>query len=213
MGSFYKTREDAEFRLVGTIVGLDGSPVLVDRVREKTNGKTGITDLIVFYREFPFNGAARQTLLTNPGFNSFRPVKLGFCNYFDSGVLECCYCERTPVRRSKQGLCRENFRASNFSGIRFNFEQLMTSDGFNEMIRGEYPTYDEVIDRLVPGSAIAVSRCFALSKGGNGVVTLYYKNDQVGFVFRGQLYLNADDHYLLESILEEPNLPNNVEIM
>lgn len=214
MGTFYKTREDAEFRLHGTIVGYNGSPVLVNRVRTRTHKKTGEEIIVLAVAGHPFGGTSREIRLDDPGFDKFRPVKLGFLNFFERNITSCSWAERAPVRRSKQGLAGESFRCSTLlESMRLELGTVQSSEGFLEMIEGRYPSYDEAIDRLVPNSAIAVSRQFAVSMGSNGMISLHYGRENVGVVFRGQLYLRSDQQYLLESIIEEPNLPSNVEIM
>ena len=167
----YKTAADAEFRLNGTIVSYDGRPVLVRQARDGENGPE------LQYRAV---GASRNTWapMNDPLFNRFKPIPLGFVNYYENGGQECSH-----------------------------------SASFIEMVAGEYPTFDEALERLIPASSIAVSREFALRMTSIGSVILYYKRTQVGSVFRGQLYLSPGSQYLLESIIEEPNLPSNVEIL
>jgi hypothetical protein len=205
----YTTREDVSRRLADTIVALNNEPVHIYDV-----GGRGPNALTVRYRMFPFDGSeVGESRVDNPEFNKFKPIPLGFINAFELGS-QTYFAQRIPMRQSRQGLSSQSFTATALDGSnRLGLDHLRISEGFREMVAGVYPTFDEAVTMLIPGSSIAVSREFALAKSNGGYVTLYYKKEEVGFVFRDQLYLQADKQFLLEMIIENPNLPNNVEIM
>ena len=204
----YKTKEDVDFRLANTIVSYAGEPVLV-RQGTTREGLPGVS-----FKEHPFTGPTATKSVDDPLFNDFKPVPLGFLNYFRKGINDCAYAERLPLRRSKQGLSSESFRCSTLANeFRHDWEDVTRSDGFREMVVGMYPTFDEVLALLVPSSSIAVSREFAIRMDEGGVVNLFFKREKIGTVFRGALYVSSEYQYMIEAILDEPNLPNNVEVM
>lgn len=157
----------------------------------------------------------RYESLDDERFNRFQSVKLGFINYFERGSgLNVSFAERLPVRRQKQGLCDENFNCSTLGGgIRQPFAAVYTSPAFDEMCRGVYPTWDDALEALVPGSSVGVDRHFAVRRSESGGTALFNNREEVGIIFRGQLYLNAERQYLTETIIDNPNLPNSVEIL
>lgn len=212
----YDSADEANNRLAGTIVSYDGEPVYI---RDAQNHADGCIRLSMI--PHPFNGSATRKRIDSPAFNKFRPIPLGFCNFFTpGGNRHVTWCERTSPRSRRQGLCSDNVRMITLSpggsggmrGIRLE-GAFSGSDAFREMVTGQYPSFDLVLRTLVPDSSIAVSREFALRRGKMNLVTLHHKLEEVGVVFRGQLFLSNDHQFLMETIVEERNLPNRVEIL
>lgn len=205
----YDSVDEANNRLAGTVVTYEGRPVLVNNARHHPDGVFRLDML-----EHPFNGASTRKRIDSPAFNRFRTPPIGFCNYFDSGSRHALYCQRTSPRSRRQGLANENFSGTYLvTGTRERFDRLMPSDAFREMIEGVYPTAARAMEMLVPDSSIAVSREFALVKSEVGFATLMHKLEAVGIFFRDSLYLSQKSQFLQETILEDPNLPNRVEIL
>lgn len=206
----YDTIEQAEMRLAGTIVGYDGVPVTVDTITGRAPNFT------ITFRPFPYKrGSERTAPLDDPAWNRFRTLPLGFINFFrKGGGFDCSFAERTSGRQNKQGLADGNFSCSTLiGGQRWTLNTVANTEAFREMVAGEYPTFDTVVAMLSPASSIAVSREFALRMDEGGLITLFYKRTPVGLVFRSQLFLKPDYQYLLEMVIEEPNLPAMVEVL
>lgn len=206
----YATREEARNRLVGTIVAYDGRPVKVIDVGGRDGGVLSLSVLV-----WPFDG--REPALTLPIndalFGNFVTPRLGFANFFERGNAHAIWCHRTPARRMQQGLVNGNFvgTAIGIRQQRFNLEHIQSSDGFREMIAGEYPVFETAVDMLVPDSSIAVDRNFALMQSPEGYVTIYHRRDPLGLVMRGVIYLREDRQYARELLLESDRVPNDIQ--
>jgi hypothetical protein len=204
----YDSLDEAVNRLVNTMVTYDGAPVYVTHVER--HGK----DFQLSLSRFPYDGRDQfNALASDPLFKGFQSPPLGYCNFFYRRA-DTTWCERIPSRQRRQGLSGDTCNAvSLVSGLRIPWNELYISDGFNEMVRGEYPSFDEAFQRLIPSSSIAVARDFAVRMSEGGYTFLYYKRDEVGMFVRDNLYLRSDRQYLSEMIIEHNNLPNRVEVM
>lgn len=208
----YATADEARFRLEGTVVLYEGHPYYVLSAEDHEDGTPRIS--ITPHREGFRGGAAVRKKVNSPLFRRFVTPELGYTNFFSEGSTNASWAERLPVRRSRQGLCAENVSVTDpITGYRHNWNSFSRSAAFLEMIENRYPSFDEAMGRLVPGSSIAVSRNFALAADEGGITTLVYKKGRVGLVFRGGIYVHPSKQFLLETITEEPNLPNVVEVM
>ena len=205
----YDSVEEANNRLGATVVTYEGRPVYVQEVIPHDDGV-----MRVKFREFPFSGDLIRKKINSPAFKRFETIPLGFMNLFAAGRRHAVFCERTPNRQRRQGLSGDTFSSSSLIGERgVGFSDAITTDAFREMVLGEYPPYDEVLSRLVPNSSIAVDREFAVLRTPEGYTNVYHKRDNIGVVIRGNLYLRPDRRFMVESIQENPNLPNRVEVM
>ena len=206
----YDTAAEAERRLMGTIVGFDGRPVQVDHVRTRDGG------VEIGVKEFPFRDRDELTFYPQDDkrFKRFSTVPLGFINFFSrQGGNNAAFAERQPVRRTKQGLSSESFLCTTLTGWRYSWAEVFQSDAFNEMVQGIYPTLDEAHEHLIPGSAIGISRTFAVKMTESGYRVLYHKREEIGLFVRGTLNLRPDRQYLMETIIEAPYLPDTVELL
>ena len=226
----YENLEEAQFRLSGSVVGYDGYPAYIHDVRAHSDGifRLTITRLPlngeghagaedIGDEDLPASKAVRKRI-DSPKFNRFRPIQLGMMNLFDATgqitgriMRHASYAVRIPVRRGSQGLKNESFDCRMlFGGQRTQLNHAMKSEAFSEMSRNVYPTFDEAMDRLAPDSSIAVTREFAVAMGADQIVSLYHKNTVSGLVHRGTILLLPSHTFLRESIIENPNLPNNI---
>lgn len=206
----YGTRDEAERRLHNTIVGFDGLPVHVVDVQGGRNIRVG-------FRVHPYGESSDVVYeeLDDPRFNRFETLPLGFVNYFDRSTgLNTAYAERLPVRRQKQGISNENLNtATLIGGIRLDYTRVTRSDAFVEMVTGVYPTMTDALEHMIPGSSVAVSREYAIHQSESGMLSLYWRREQVGIIFKGEIYVQPGRQYLTESIIECPNLPDRVEVL
>lgn len=207
----YDSVDEAQRRLVGTVVTYDGQPVQINDVRSHPDGI-----LRVSFQPWPFDGRDPDVRkkINSPLFKRFVTPPLGFCNYFSGRSANCFWTERVSARTQRQGLSSDTFNASALqSGDRVSYGALISSDAFREMVTGEFPSYADALARLVPNSSIAVDRNFALAKTPGSYVFLYHRKEEIGIVLRDSLYLRNDRQHMLESISENPVLPDRVEVM
>ena len=194
----YTTRDEASNRLLRTIVTYDGEPHKVVDI----GGRDGAVTLTI--APWPFAARDyRDVAVTDPLLNGFRPMALGFMNYFRRGIPHASWCFRSPARRMQQGLNDANFRANTLvTQQRITLEHCQDSDAFREMILGTYPTVDEVNEMLLPNSTIAVDRKYAISMGVEGYKTVYYGNEPMGLLINGTFLLREDRQYAREQLME-----------
>lgn len=221
--NFYDSQEEARFRLANTVVEYDGEAVYVSSVENHDDGVLRVKIVnMPLDAAVAGGGKAQRKLINSPKFRRFQTVKMGWCNHFENGMTQASFVERTPVRRSKQGLSAEAYAASlphpNRDGGRglmrssLSFNQAIHSVAFCEMVRGEYPTYEDTIKMLVNNSSIAVSHDFLIQRSGEGLLRLWYKKDIVGTIVRGQIFLFENFGYLRETIMADKQMPNDVEV-
>ena len=207
----YDSVDEAQRRLMGTIVTYDGQPVQITDVSAHPDGV-----MRVHFMAWPFDGrdGTVRKKINSSLFKRFVTPPLGFCNYFSPRSANCFWTERVSARTQRQGLYSDTFNCAALqSGDRANYATIVASDGFREMVTGEYPTYADALARLVPNSSIAVDRNFAVAKSAGSYVFLYHRREEVGIVLRDSLYLRNDRQHMLESIVENPVLPDRVEVM
>jgi len=166
-----------------------------------------------------------RKMMNSPLFNRFRPFPLGMINV-DGDVY---YVARQPQRHREQGLTRKmmtveklglNAPAKSDGAIRsgggYSFEPSSTPVA--ACIRNDYPSPDEVLDRLnsktVSNSGVAFHRDFALLSHELGVLFLAYRNTVVGVLPSNSfetLFIGKQHEYALEAI-QELNLFSTIEI-
>ena len=206
----YETRDEAQNRLLNTVVSYDGFPHRVINV----GGRVGAITLAIV--PWPFDGSTglREVRVSDPLFKNFRTPPLGFVNYFEQrDQTHVSWVERVPARRMHQGLNDGNTHITSLGirAIRTPMTQVQSSEAFKEMIVGEYPTFEEVVDLLVPESSIAFDREYALFMSNEGYVTIYHKRDPLGLVMNGVIHLRADRFYAREALVEHERIPNDIQ--
>ena len=195
--NFYDNLEEVNLRLKGTIVNYDGEPCYIQKAADDyPDGKIRlfISMLPLFLRPFDVDqferdeqvvGSTIRKRIDSRKFDNFRPVKLGYCNFFRDGVAKhCSYLSRVPVRRSKQGLSPEALHAAFYSrdGAPADFSNLIKNRSFYETIKGIYPSFEEILPVLVPNSSVAFSREFCLYKDYSGIVYIHRVNERIAIV-------------------------------
>lgn len=194
----YTTRDEAVNRLLRTIITYEGNPYRVIDVR----GRDGAVVLAI--EAWPFDGMnVREVSVSDAALNGFRPMALGFMNYFRRGIPHASWCYRSPARRMQQGLNDANFRANTLiTQQRVALEHCQSSDAFREMIVGAYPSVDEANEMIVPNSTIAVASKYAISMGVEGYKTVYYGTEPMGLLIGGAFLLREDRQYAREQLME-----------
>lgn len=166
----------------------------------------------------PDSGFIRK-LASSKHFNKFRPFPLGNVNYEGSVV----YCERSPTRNMHQGMLNDAVLATTVTSApsrtkkrgllrksemeigNFNINTL--SPEFADMLRGNYPSFQEVIDNLrnpkIANSGCAFNRDWSILRGPIDTLCLCYKHEGVGIIDDdNSLVLGSNFNYLYESVTE-----------
>lgn len=164
------------------------------------------TEMDKYLKRNPNSGFVRKAI-NSRHFGKFAPFPLG-CINGDSG--EVFYAERSPMRNSAQGLLSnapvidkvtmyDEFYESSYS---------VYSDQFLMMLKGEYPSYQEVVEKLrdpeVINKGAAFSREWSVLRGPIGMLMLCNKGCAVGVigVNNDTVTLDPEKEYLKESIEE-----------
>lgn len=166
------------------------------------------------------NGHILRKSMDSSYFNKFRPFPLGMIN----GQIPV-YVERHPTRRSEQGLTANaldetvlKLSSSGGGGRRSGYVNI-SSTHFAEMVRGNYPTAQEVLDNLLDTKVVeyaaGFNRLFALIRGPVETIFLCYKGEVVGklpFNNFETVQLRRECRHLVE-VTQELNLFGHVGII
>lgn len=177
-GDKYETLEEINFRLANTVVMYDGQPVYITRVSvPEADDRKEIAR--VFFVELPYGGqrlvdkfgdpipgakagkGETRKYLSSKNFD-LAPFKMGYFN--NNG--EATFVSRNPVRQNRQGLSKETTTLTDVRGRRsenMNYNKMIESQGFADMVAGKFPGFAEVGDMLgdKDNGSVAVSRQFA----------------------------------------------------
>lgn len=213
---FFADAEQAVLRLTGAVILFEGEPYYVNNI---ANQRTGIPVASMWKLPFNLNNPPAgfvEKPLNDAGFGKFQPINPGMINFFEGCPFtgrvssHASFLDRVPVRRTKQGLARENTQIKN-PRDEMDFRGLLSSESFCDMVKDEYPDYSEAISSLVMDSSIAVTKKYSIGVTSKGAPTVMKETKPVG-LFRGdnEIFLYPKFMYLREEIVEQPNLPNNV---
>jgi hypothetical protein len=162
----YDSLEDAQRRLLGTVVMYDGDPVFIDNIRGLSRDQ--IADITVL----PYNAIRKEVKLLVKNFQVLDLPPLGYINYGNFSH----YLTRVPVRQIRQGLCAQNVMISqNPDGKNPTFDQMMRHQSMVDMFKNRYPHFDECWERLLKADEpfkIAFGKKFAVSIDDMESVTL-----------------------------------------
>jgi hypothetical protein len=222
-GDKYETAEEVKFRLEGTVVLYDGKPVVVTRVRiPEDEDRKEIAR--VFFKPLPYGKNPKRVInddgevvavgevrkyLSSKKFD-LAPFKMGYFNH--NG--EATFASRIPNRQNKQGLSQATCAFINIRGKQsqtMNFNTMLTSQGFVDMVEGKFPSFAEIGDMIgdKENASVAVSRSFAfLIDNDLEALLLMNKGVKCGIALKGQKALNLPPkfHFLREE-LEDCRIP------
>lgn len=171
---------------------------------------------------------------TSRYFNKFRPFPMGNMN-IDGEVI---YCERSPTRNMNQGLLRDAVLATRVQTVPYQYDDHgqnnrlndlsgrgplgnapfdIFSEEFNQMLKGEYPSYREVIENLqdpeILNNGCAFSREYSLFRGPLDMLFLCHRHSGVGAVsVDGKSLSLASTHRFLVEEITEMGIFNNITI-
>ncbi len=174
MGLEYHNYEDAGMRLANSVCFWDGHPYYVTQVEGSTRNSTKV-------RLWPFNrvssGTTKDTMVvdyTDDRFD-YTPKQLGFLNYDGN----CYFLTRIPARIQKQGLVSEQVTCT--SSPRFYIGDVFTSNAFESMLLGNYPTLDNCLKKLSENPytvGMAFSRNFCV-RSEKKLLFIYFRETPV----------------------------------
>jgi hypothetical protein len=217
--NFYENLKEALMRLLNTVVMYDGEPWYIHAITDHkkdnifrvymspTDHASNIPDILSLHgSEHPNIGEMLDKWLegnkdskivrkqmNSPLFNKFRPFPLGMCN---TGG-HCYYIERSPNRKSEQGLIRSMLSVNlvsldegkSMSPGAYTGAIGMFNEDFKNCILGAYPSPQVCLNGLknpeYSNTAVGFNRKFALAKGPIGMIFLAYKSDIIGVLPRG----------------------------
>lgn len=180
----------------------------------------------------PDKGVLRK-YMSAAGFNKYRPFPLGNVNQ-NGGVV---YVERTPTRHTFQGLKLDALicmpvtpvpdRAPMMGKKKSYFDSYTEgkavgmdfySDGFYEMITGQYPTAEEVVKNLkdpdVINVGVAFNREFSIFRGPLSMLFLCHQHQGVALLPNkdlSEVKLGRQYDYLMEQI-HDLNVFNKITV-
>lgn len=172
---------DYQIRLHNTLVVYDGWPVNLQVMGGDQFALQPVHPASTF--------KARNIKANDPKLDISTPP-LGWSNILDNnGERYVVYLVREPVRRFAQGLNSKNTTAQVLTSKGLSRQRdpvhYMYSEGFEKLIRGDYPTLNQCFSALESGAqAMAVNRNIALLKKKD-VTTVYFKLDEVGYITPG----------------------------
>lgn len=172
----YDCVDQADMRLRGCVILIDGDPCEVMRVKQGAKGK----NLLIEYAALPGRHKVDEIGLEDDRVN-FRQIPLGYVN--NGG--DAYYLRRTPARQQRQGLCNGNVLVS--AGVRRQprFNDLIITGPFKDMIHNTYPTIDEALalfEKDADRVSVAIHRHFAMKIDRDfNSFELHYKGQRIAW--------------------------------
>lgn len=146
--------------------------------------------------------------ITDPKFNGFKYDPLGWMNADEGARLLALL----PIRQTHRGYGDENIRGWGMQNrgwldrpAGFDLRTTLKSDGFGEMIRGDYPKFREAAVECLntPAIGMAIDRNYAVQSDEDNNSWLWSGADRVGYILSPQqIKLGRRFGYLREQIQE-----------
>lgn len=212
---FWTDVQQAQERLVATVILYDGSPYFVVSAENGADGKPRL-----YLMECGNETNLTRKVMDSPKFKRFRELpQIGWMNY-DKGT-SAHFFERGARRSRQHGLSDSNIShwglthgtITNLTSRR-DLSEVMHDKGFIHMVKDEYPTLTSILAKIVDNTAIAYSRRYCVYRDVDGVRWLYRNTDRIG-LFTGANTLNllskhsfyreeimADEKFTLDKIQE-----------
>jgi len=202
---FWTDRDQASERLSNTFILYEDKPVFIHEIRSNRGEPKAV---LTVYPE----GKGREIQLSDKGFGRFRtPLPIGWVNNLAS--RRACYLQRRPVRSRQHGFSRSNISTMTFLGhdmdfgasSDYSFETIAKDAQYAAAVKGEFPSIDEVLNKIKVKTAVAICPEMAIKREANGIRWLYFNADKVGlFVDSDTLLLTSEYTYAKEQIMETP---------
>ena len=207
----YESLEEAQMRLVGSVVSYDGEPVYIRAVEAVAPGDPKPDIFRVYAKPLPLvndrgdeDPAQFRKFISSRKFD-FSTPRLGWF-VGDKGRLY--FASRAPLRQQRQGLSQNNLGINDVRGMGgMNFNRALACQGFVDMLKGVVHDFDHSYGLMVRDpelSGVALNYEFALIRDDDlpELIYLYHKMNKVGFIAQGRTVLKNNVQYLRESLLE-----------
>lgn len=173
-------------KLPGSIVKVDGEPVIVDHL--STDGVCVI------------NLSSRKDSIRSMKDLDLSPFRLGFVN----GISMAAYITRMPARQWRQGIRNSNLQMiyPHHSGVNSSF---VNSQAFYRMLKGIYPSIKDCVESLANEEIVSTSfhRNFGLLADTKDRAKILFKGEAVGYLnyeFPEKPVLDKKHTYLQETL-------------
>lgn len=200
----YESLEEAQRRLLNTVVLYDNEPVYVIAVRnidanDRAQGAVNKDIVRVEFQRLPIKA---DTLIERKYISSrkfdFSPFKMGLIE-LNTGLH---YLSRTTGRQQQQGLSDGNLSVTSIGDVYWDkhIQHMVSEEALYNTIKGVYRPFNEVVeDKKETGSAF--SRSFSLLHDRDiGLSFFYHKNKRCGYIKDKRIVLGPNFKYLLEEL-------------
>jgi len=208
---FWTDVDQAQARLLGTLILYDGLPYWVREIRDGYSD--GIPRAVL---ASPLEGSTIRRRLDSPKFERFRRLPpLGFVNCVQNNTLKAVFLRRRARNHQRHGLTSEVVRVytppfgsdgSDRPSTGFlRFDNVTSSEGYMDACKGEFPTLEEILQRGTPNSCLAYSPKYAVYRDPEGLRWLFRETEKVGlFTGTDTLNLFPTTKFWREEIMEDP---------
>jgi len=187
--------DDANSYLRATVCYWGNDPIYVERVTP---------DFFAHFYVLPLNGSSQiQTGDVRDARFNCQQYRLGYMNYGKTG--NSYHVSRRPARQMQQGLSDNNLTiagARDAYGDMLGLAKAIRDQGFVDMLKGVYPTMEEVRAKLLDKrtKSVAVSPQLAVKRHPqfNNLHFLEYKGREISFSETLEFALPDEFKYLRE---------------
>ncbi len=188
----FETAEDVNLKLSQCVILKNDQPIYVKQYCGGTNAE----NFEIYYTELPMFKRSRDydTVRVKDPSLDWRSMssRLGYMNAARADQREALFVQRTPARKSFQGLHSSNTKVSPWSGdVSYglepgvsNLDYHIREDYFVEMMNGKYPTVKECIEhfKAFPKTlSRAFNKFFAIKRPSIGPFYLQYKQQDIAW--------------------------------
>lgn len=216
---FWTDITQAQERVQGTWVMYDGEPVFISRIYEED----GIIKCMIHPPGEKESGTQKR--MDSPKFRRFRELpELGWMNSeLKGGIPIPILISRVVVTTRTHGLNANNIQIGQLyfgngnelppnitNTAMYSIGHLQKDTGFASMQAGKYPSLMAVLEKIQPGTSLAYSLHYCISKDLLGIRWLYRDAVRVGlFSNNDTLNLLPKHSYLRDEIMADPKFTLN----
>lgn len=200
--------DQANDRLQGTYIRFGDS---IAYVRECSGDRN---NLVVYYTIVGVGGGKNvSSSADDPRWHDFRLMPpLGWVNVETLGYPHAVLINRRTVRTRRHGINGDSVSLYSIQpGVglaqerSINLGNVYESQGAAQAVLGEFPTVSEIIERLPNGCSAAASPLLCVAKDSSGLSKVYRKDEELGYITKGGLYILPKFMYRVDELREEPN--------
>lgn len=179
----YETFKDLHDRLEGCIVLYRDFPYFVRIGQDAKNPNKGHIFLSKLDAQVQNDKSCINVSIDDPDLD-ISATDLGYINYFDKrrDKNEVVYAYRTTAKRFKQALFPQYVQLKSIEGEEIGSRHLWSSRGAFDFFIDNYPSLDVALKNLGRGGEVAISRDVAMRKTESGVILVYLRMKEVGWI-------------------------------